>query len=336
MVDGFLRGTRRDARERALELLYEAELKDLAPTAVLETLPVVPDPFAATLVTGVEANTGEIDAVLERFARRWSVERMPAIDRAVLRMGVFELAHLPATPTGVVIAEAVGLAKQFSTEDSARFINGMLGRIAEELRPADRIEVLLVDVDGVIRHWDADALSRGEADLGLAPGTVGAAASDEELLTAALTGLITDDEWRAAVGDRVAAEQGVASEAVGALLANLPWRVDEDVCSLLDEVRGRVRVALFSNATTRLEDDMAACGVAERVDVVLNSCRLGLRKPDPAAFEAAAAALDVAPARCLFVDDSAANVDGARAAGMRAELFIDAAGLADLLRRLDI
>ncbi|HEX2042681.1 MAG TPA: transcription antitermination factor NusB, partial [Acidimicrobiales bacterium] len=68
--------------------------------------------------------------------RDWAVERMPAIDRALLRMGVFELLHRPDVPTGVVLSEAVELAARYSTEDSGRFVNGVLARIAEEVRPS--------------------------------------------------------------------------------------------------------------------------------------------------------------------------------------------------------
>src|SRR3954454_4862092 len=128
-------GSRRAARERALELLYEAEAKDTDPAALLDELPLDPDPFAAELVRGVAEHGGDIDGLIRRFARGWDLERMPVVDRALLRLGTFELSEHPFTPTAVVISEAVELAKRFSTEESGRFINGMLSRIAEEVRP---------------------------------------------------------------------------------------------------------------------------------------------------------------------------------------------------------
>jgi transcription antitermination protein NusB len=128
--------TRRQARERAFSLLYEAEVKGVSPDDVLAGLPVEPDRFATELVAGVGAHGEEIDRWLRRFARDWAVERMPAIDRALLRIGVFELLHRPDVPTPVVISEAVELASRFSTEDSGRFVNGLLARIAEEVRGA--------------------------------------------------------------------------------------------------------------------------------------------------------------------------------------------------------
>jgi N utilization substance protein B len=128
-------GSRREARERALSLLYEADAKACAPDAVLDELPVPPDPFAGDLVAGVGAHQADIDATIRRFARGWSLERMPVVDRAVLRMAIYELLHRPDVPTGAVISEAVELAKRYSTDDSGRFVNGMLSNIAEEVRP---------------------------------------------------------------------------------------------------------------------------------------------------------------------------------------------------------
>ena len=127
--------TRRAARERALELLYEAEAKGTTISGLLPMLPVDPDPFAVDLVCGVEEHCARLDDLIGRFAVGWKVDRMPVIDLALLRLGVFELAERPDTPTAVVISEAVALAKRFSTEESGRFVNGVLARIAEEVRP---------------------------------------------------------------------------------------------------------------------------------------------------------------------------------------------------------
>ena len=128
-------GSRREARERALSLLYEAEAKACAPDAVLDELRVPPDPFAGDLVSGVGAHRDDIDERIRRFARGWSLERMPVVDRTVLRMAIYELLHRPDVPTAAVISEAVELAKRYSTDDSGRFVNGMLSAIAEEVRP---------------------------------------------------------------------------------------------------------------------------------------------------------------------------------------------------------
>jgi N utilization substance protein B len=128
-------GTRREARERALALLYEAEQKGLVPLAsVIDDLPLPPEAFAGELVVGVSDHLAELDEVIGRFSVGWTVARMPAIDRTLLRLGAFELAHTDV-PVGACISEAVELAKRYSTDDSHTFVNGLLSRLAVELRP---------------------------------------------------------------------------------------------------------------------------------------------------------------------------------------------------------
>jgi len=129
-----LLGTRRQARELALSLLYEADAKEAAPAAVLAEFPIDPDPFAADLVAGVGEHQAEIDDLIRRFAKDWTIDRMPVVDRNLLRIGIYELTERPDVPTAAVISEAVELARRYSTEESGRFVNGMLGRIAEEVR----------------------------------------------------------------------------------------------------------------------------------------------------------------------------------------------------------
>jgi N utilization substance protein B len=128
-------GSRREARERALSLLYEAEAKDLTASQLLEDLPLEPDPFVVDLVAGVAEHVDRIDELIERHAIDWSLDRMPAVDRNVLRLAVYELLERPDIPTGVAISEAIELAKRYSTDDSGRFVNGVLSAIAREVRP---------------------------------------------------------------------------------------------------------------------------------------------------------------------------------------------------------
>jgi transcription antitermination protein NusB len=127
--------SRRAARERAVGLLYEAEVKGTPAAEVLAALPVPPDEYVTDVVTGVDAERGPIDDAIRRHARNWDLERMPALDRAILRLAAYELGHRPDVPRNVVINEAVELAKVFSTEESGRFVNGMLSAMAGELRP---------------------------------------------------------------------------------------------------------------------------------------------------------------------------------------------------------
>ncbi len=129
-----LTGARRRARERALELLYEAETKDLSPTQLLAELPVAPEQYASQLVSGVERRAGEVDGLLGRHAMGWTVERMPMVDRCVLRIAAYELLDELDVPVAVVLDEAVELAKTYSTEDSGRYVNGVLSAVAGEVR----------------------------------------------------------------------------------------------------------------------------------------------------------------------------------------------------------
>jgi len=127
-------GTRREARERALSLLYEADAKSETPRQVLAGLAVEPDPFVGDVVRGVEQRQAEIDELISGAAIDWALDRMPVIDRTLLRMATFELVARDDIPTGVIISEAVELAKLYSTEESGRFVNGVLAAIAAKIR----------------------------------------------------------------------------------------------------------------------------------------------------------------------------------------------------------
>jgi N utilization substance protein B len=130
---------RSKARKRALDVLFEAELRG---SPVLELLaerttmgnPPVP-PYAADLVRGVTVNSARIDELLSEYATGWTLDRMPAVDRNVLRIGVYELLWAPDVPDGVAISEAVLLVQDLSTEGSPAFVNGLLARIAA-LKPS--------------------------------------------------------------------------------------------------------------------------------------------------------------------------------------------------------
>ena len=129
-------GDRRAARERALELLYEAHAKRCPVSDVLQALPVAPDSLAVRLAAGVDADGPGLDAVIEPALKEgWAMARLAVLDLLVLRMGAWELRDAPDVPTAVVISEAVELAKQFSGDDAARFVNGLLATLAGQLRP---------------------------------------------------------------------------------------------------------------------------------------------------------------------------------------------------------
>jgi N utilization substance protein B len=125
---------RREARERALELLYEADAKTTTATAIIDALPVDPDEYAAAIALGVDEHVAELDELLQRHVEGWTIDRMAVLDRTLLRMAAYELAYEASVPVAVIISEAVDLAKQYSTEESGRFVNGVLGSVAKEVR----------------------------------------------------------------------------------------------------------------------------------------------------------------------------------------------------------
>jgi len=129
---------RRKARKRALDVLYEADLRDLPPAQVLTTyLDRIAKPrpdhldYTVSLVEGVARNLDRIDELIASYAEGWTIDRMPVIDRNLARIAVYELLYVPEIDDPVAITEAVELARTLSTEDSPRFLNGLLGRIAE-------------------------------------------------------------------------------------------------------------------------------------------------------------------------------------------------------------
>ncbi len=134
-------GTRSAARRRALDILYEADvLERPIPTVLARHLedPETrrPDPYTVELVAGVDRLRAELDGRIGQAAEHWTVERMPLVDRNLLRLATYELVARPEVPTAVVLDEAIELAKLLSTADSGRFVNGVLGRVAREVRDA--------------------------------------------------------------------------------------------------------------------------------------------------------------------------------------------------------
>jgi transcription antitermination protein NusB len=129
---------RTKARKRALDILFEAELRgepvlELLALRMQEASPPVA-PYAAELVRGVHEHGQQIDGLLSAHAQGWTLERMPAVDRNILRIGVQELLWNDDVPDAVAISEAVALAGELSTDGSSAFVNGLLGRVLE-LKP---------------------------------------------------------------------------------------------------------------------------------------------------------------------------------------------------------
>ena len=130
---------RSKARKRALDVLYESDVRAVDPLTTLAERVALAEPpvnaYTVELVEGVRDNRDRIDAILSDYAEGWTVARMPDVDRAILRLGVYELVWRDEVPDAVAIDEAVELAKILSTDESPRFVNGVLARVVRD-RPA--------------------------------------------------------------------------------------------------------------------------------------------------------------------------------------------------------
>ena len=130
-------GGRREAREQALLLLYEAEIRSLDAEAIVADVVVEPDEYTAEVLAGVELNRPRLDQLLAERTGDWPIHRLAAIDRAVLRLAAWELTERYEIPTAVILNEAVELAKTYGTDDSGGFVNGVLANLAADVRPHD-------------------------------------------------------------------------------------------------------------------------------------------------------------------------------------------------------
>ncbi|MFI7672536.1 HAD-IA family hydrolase [Actinophytocola sp. NPDC049390] len=189
-------------------------------------------------------------------------------------------------------------------------------------------DAVLCDLDGVLRQWpDTADLER---EHGVRPGTLAAAAFAPHRLLPAITGQCTDEAWRAAIADDLRTHTATAAELVAAWSRGT-GSVDEEVAAVL--ALAGAPVVLVTNATTRLESDVDVLGLGRHVDGIVNSARIGVAKPDPGIYLAAAKEAGAPPQRCLFVDDDAANVAAAEALGMTGHHFTGVVGLRAVLTR---
>jgi len=124
---------RSKARKRALDVLFASELRGEAPVEALDAAIAEGDgptnDYTAVLVRGVVEHQSEIDDLLSEYSTDWTLDRMPAVDRNVLRLGVFEMLYADDVPDAVAVSEAVALVRDLSTDDSPSFVNGVLGSI---------------------------------------------------------------------------------------------------------------------------------------------------------------------------------------------------------------
>lgn len=164
------RHERRRARRAAIQVLYTSEITGKSATAIAEGDDLLVEDgvfpaYALDLVRGIEAHQSEIDGRLSATSENWSLERMPSTDRSILRLAVYEMLYVEDVPISVSINEAVELAKEFGGEDdSPRFVNGVLGRIARQLEGKEEPQEEEPSVNAVETDEDAMAAGAPEAE----------------------------------------------------------------------------------------------------------------------------------------------------------------------------
>lgn len=199
------------------------------------------------------------------------------------------------------------------------------------------VRAILIDLDGVIRRWDRRQVS-AERAFGLADDTIAGIAFAPELLSLAITGKLTDSEWRRRVAIILASQlndEATAQKAVAAW-SEPAGVVDNAVLELLKQRRPGIRLALITNATTRLRDDLGVLGIESVFDNIFNSSEVGIAKPDAGIFHAALNELGIAAGQACFIDDTARNVQAAAAIGIGGHVYHSVAGLSHYLVDLDL
>lgn len=197
------------------------------------------------------------------------------------------------------------------------------------------IETVLFDLDGVIRQWDPRAIARAETEAGLPTGAFWPIAFEPKLLQAAVTGEISDDEWRQETKTRLrAAHPGADARLAVQLWTEAVGHVDADVLDIVRLCRRTAKAALVTNATSRLDADLHRLGLAGEFDHIFNTSKLGVAKPDEALFHTVLEQMAAAPESTFFVDDAQANVSAAAGLGIHAHLYEGAGGLRRALREV--
>jgi len=193
------------------------------------------------------------------------------------------------------------------------------------------IRVVLFDLDGVIRHFDAGHAAAIEQRHGLAAGTLESIAFAKPLIDDVTTGRISRAEWLRQVGDTVGSAAAVGE------WGTQPTVVDDGVLELSDELRGHgLRTAVLTNGTDTIPAEIASMGIGDRFDAFFNSAEIGFVKPDVRAFRHVLDALAVGAEEVFFTDDSASKLAGADSLSMRTHHFAGVDGLREHLRRAGV
>lgn len=194
-----------------------------------------------------------------------------------------------------------------------------------------RPEVVIFDLDGVIRDWNDEELAVLETSFGLEPGEIVTVAFEGGLGRAATTGELTYRAWMDEIRRRIMARHGAGVTAALDEWERNVGRVDTEMLALLRAVRTQVPAVVLSNGTTRLRRDLYALDLTDEFDRIFNTAEIGVAKPEPGAFLHVLDELGRRPDEVVFIDDLAANVDGARSVGIRSHRHLEREGTAAFL-----
>lgn len=190
---------------------------------------------------------------------------------------------------------------------------------------APRTGALLLDVDGVLRHWPREPAERAERAAGLEPGTVSHAVFGEELLGPLMLGRISRNQWVAQASAKIERSYGRAGLTAFEAWLAIDAPFNAAMLELVRRVRQSIPVGLLTNTAADLRKDLRTHGLQDAFAPLVWSQEVGSSKPDPAIYREAVRRLHLPPGRVLFLDDSEGHVTAARRAGMEAELFVNVA-----------
>ena len=199
-----------------------------------------------------------------------------------------------------------------------------------------QFEAILVDLDGVIRHWKPSDESI-ETAFSLPAGSIRRAAFSPEIVDLAITGAIADEEWRERIAEKLHCQSSAthAREAV-ALWTEQPGAIDQKVLSLLKDCESSVKLVLVTNATSRLQRDLQALGLLDFFHAVVNSSQVGAKKPSEQIFRAALTQAGTVPECALFIDDTPSNIAAATSLGILSHAFVSHIELSSFLRQAGV
>ena len=197
--------------------------------------------------------------------------------------------------------------------------------------------VILTDLDGVIRIWSPEIHLKAERATGLPEGAILETAFSDDLLPLVITGQISDDEWRRRIADLLSKDfPNTNAERAVELWSASPGEVDLEVLEILRTCRKRARLVLISNATSRLHSDLQRLGIAGDFDYIINSSEVGFAKPDPNIYFTALDTVGATPNQALFIDDNAGHVAAATRLGIAGHTYAGADGLRQKLNHLGL